>query len=983
MKTVTNPENKTSTYGYDKQGRQIWVLDINGYVSETKYNDKGEAIESRSSDGTIYRYNATTDALEVVQAGTPGLQRITKMEYDAAGRKIAETDSMGRVTTFVYDKVGRLKETISPDSTPNDDSDNARNKTEYYSDGLVKAQIDARGNRTEFRYDALGRQIVVIAADRTLNDLSDNPTTRYTYDKAGQQKTVTDALGHVTSYEYDELGRMVKTIFDDKTFATQDYDKLGRRIAATDQNDKRTEYRYDDLGRLTGVKDALQHWTEYGYNEFGQLLYQEDAKDQRTYYEYDNLGRRSAVKLPLNQRSSMTYDEVGNLKTMTDFNGKTITYDYNFQNQLTKKSFEDGSQVLYGYTLNGLQDTMTFKDGAGLTTAFYDYDYDVRDRLTKRTDILGSGINQTTRAIGYGYDIAGNQTSVTTTSGSTTYSYDERNRLDLVKLNGVLQADYDYAAANRLTKTTFGNGTEESRIYDNLNRLTELNSKRGAIELSKYIYTLDKVGNRKTATEAVNGQGRSISYIYDDLYRLTDEAISDVTNGDRTSKYTYDNVGNRLVKTVNGESTTYVYDANDRLLNEKVNGAIVSEYTYDNNGSTKTKTENGVTTTYTWNDEKRLVSATVGNGGTVEYSYNDQGIRVSSKQAGVETRYLLDEGITANVWEEYSANGTVQASYVYGNDLISQTRGSAASFYLVDGLGSTRLLTDSQGQVLNSYGYEAFGQTVNQSGSADNKYQYAGEQLDSTLGDYYLRQRFYDTSSGRFGRIDIWGGSLTEPMTLNKYIYAEDNPITNADPSGFMAMTLGESSNLLQTLSILAQIGSTTATTFVKTLAASRVRLFAAGLIAAGTLITSAASSALLQAQWEEQQKKIDAVILALGVSFGVPLFHYTSHEGMLGIFSSQNIRATAKYSGDGFTHPTGAYATNTPPIGPFTKTQLRALYKFGDAAWDVSHFVLLGSNQNSFYPTGYPGEWVAPAPYPGFPVPVIAVYTGVNLMPE
>ena len=50
---------------------------------------------------------------------------------------------------------------------------------------------------------------------------------------------------------------------------------------------------------------------------------------------------------------------------------------------------------------------------------------------------------------------------------------------------------------------------------------------------------------------------------------------------------------------------------------------------------------------------------------TYGYDNNGQGIRVSSTVDGVETRYLLDEGITANVWEEYSPNGTVQTSYVW------------------------------------------------------------------------------------------------------------------------------------------------------------------------------------------------------------------------------------------------------------------------------------------------------------------------------
>jgi RHS repeat-associated protein len=791
MRTMTDAEGHTSIYDYDKQGRQIAMTDFLGRKSESIYNEKGEMIASIAPDNT---------------PNNPNDNPRTESRYDAAGRKIADIDRLGRETRYVYDKVGRMTESIHADLTPNDWDDNARTRTEYYTDGLVKAQIDERGNRTEFLYDNLGRQIAVFAADKTPNTLSDNPTTRYVYDNAGQQRSMTDALGHTTTYQYDDLGRMVKTIFDDNTFMTQEYDDLGRRVGAIDQNEKRTEYRYDDLGRLTGVKNALLDWTTYDYNEIGQMVSMTDAELHTTRYEYDKLGRRSATILPLNQRSMMTYDSVGNLKTTTDFNGKTITLNYDEQNRLTEKLFQDGSKVVYGYTRNNLQDTVTFINATGAIDSSYDYDYDVRDRLVKRTDAIG-GVE---RAIAYGYDIASNMTSVTTASGITTYSYDERNRLDLVKQNNVLQADYDYDAANHLIKTSFGNNTEELRVYDTLNRLKELTNKRGAIDLAKYTYTLDKVGNRKAVTEMVDGKTRSIAYTYDDLYRLTDEAIVDAVNGNRTSHYVYDAVGNRDSKTVNGVTTTYGYDANDRLLTEKVGTATSVSYTYDNNGSTLTKVENGVTTTYTWNDEKRMVSATVGSTTTAEYVYNDQGIRVASKVNGVETRYLLDEGITANVWEEYATNGTVQASYVYGRDLISQTQANQTSYYLVDGLGSTRLLTDTQGQVLNSYGYEAFGQTVSQSGAASNKYQYAGEQFDGVLGDYYLRQRFYNTNSGRFGRMDTYGGKVREPITLHKYLYANANPSMFTDPTGLS--TMGEVLTGLLILGVLLSIGGSTKT---------------------------------------------------------------------------------------------------------------------------------------------------------------------------
>jgi YD repeat-containing protein len=58
----------------------------------------------------------------------------------------------------------------------------------------------------------------------------------------------------------------------------------------------------------------------------------------------------------------------------------------------------------------------------------------------------------------------------------------------------------------------------------------------------------------------------------------------------------------------------------------------------------------------------------------------------------------------------------LNASYVYEFDLISQERGNADSFYLVDGLGSTRGLTDASGVVTDTYNYDAFGNLIGVSG---------------------------------------------------------------------------------------------------------------------------------------------------------------------------------------------------------------------------------------------------------------------------
>jgi RHS repeat-associated protein len=70
-----------------------------------------------------------------------------------------------------------------------------------------------------------------------------------------------------------------------------------------------------------------------------------------------------------------------------------------------------------------------------------------------------------------------------------------------------------------------------------------------------------------------------------------------------------------------------------------------------------------------------------------------------------------------------------------------------------------------------------------------NQYLFAGEQYDSGLGDYYLRARYYDTETGRFTKRDFYEGRVGEPITMHKYIYANQNPATMTDPSGLVSMS--------------------------------------------------------------------------------------------------------------------------------------------------------------------------------------------------
>ncbi|OPF18912.1 hypothetical protein B1L04_05655 [Microcystis aeruginosa KW] len=784
---------------YDSKGNIIKVTDAEGNISQTIYDAAGQKIKEIDALGRVtkYVYSEGGQLLETIYPdATPNNDSDnprTRKEYDAANRVTADIDELGRPTQYQYDALGRLIYTIYPDLTPNDNTDNPRKETRYDKAGRVIAEVDERGNITRYTYDDAGRRTETILPDSTPNNDTDNPRILVTYDALGHQISQTDPLGRKTEFIYDNLGRSTGQIFADNTSISTTFDQAGRVIAKIDQEGNKTKYEYNALGQLTAVIDALNNRTEYGYNELGNLITQKDAKANITKYEYDGIGRRIATQLPLNQHSTTQYDQVGNIVSTTDFNGEIITFIYDERNRLIRKALPNNEQVIYTYTLTGQRATET--DSNGTIT----YQYDSRNRLLSRIDPDGVKIE-------YTYDAAGNRTSVNIPSGKTSYTFDEQNRLKTVTdfSNGV--TNYTYDLAGNLSKTTLPNGTIETREYDLLNRLLYLQNSNSSGVINSFRYTLDKVGNRLAVVEQ---DGRKVNYEYDDIYRLLEEEVIDGTT--RTISYTYDAVSNRLTRNDSGEgNTTYEYDQNDRLLKEVTNG-VTTTYTYDNNGNTLSKTTGTDKVNYQWNAENRLIGLDNNGDGVndVTNKYDSDGIRISQTVNGDETRFLVDKNRDyAQVLQEYTPSKIIKASYVYGHDLISQLRNSQRSFYHVDGLGSTRALTDSNGLVSDRYAYEAFGEIIKQLGNTKNLYLFAGEQRDPNLGLDYLRARYYDPQTGKFTVRDTFEGNLQIPITLHRYIYANANPILYIDPSGnfFSLSGIGAALSILSTLVTIGSV---------------------------------------------------------------------------------------------------------------------------------------------------------------------------------
>lgn len=80
---------------------------------------------------------------------------------------------------------------------------------------------------------------------------------------------------------------------------------------------------------------------------------------------------------------------------------------------------------------------------------------------------------------------------------------------------------------------------------------------------------------------------------------------------------------------------------------------------------------------------------------------------------------------------------------------------------------------------------------INNDSGFNNAYTYRGYRFDSESGLYFLQSRYYAAGIGRFLTKDSVLGNDANPKTLNRYAYAEGDPVNKVDPSGNGAELVG------------------------------------------------------------------------------------------------------------------------------------------------------------------------------------------------
>ncbi len=168
--------------------------------------------------------------------------------------------------------------------------------------------------------------------------------------------------------------------------------------------------------------------------------------------------------------------------------------------------------------------------------------------------------------------------------------------------------------------------------------------------------------------------------------------------------------------------------------------------------------------------------------GAKTYARDPFGSKVSETSGASTTDYLFDG---AEVVQEKTGTATTYYTRGLGDRLINRRAGTGMlRYYHHDSIGSVVGLTDSAGDLTDTYSYTAFGSLKNRTGTDAQPYRYLGNAYRSQAGLYDFHARMYDLGAGRFTSTDPVSGLATMPQTQNPYAYGINGPLAYPDPNG-------------------------------------------------------------------------------------------------------------------------------------------------------------------------------------------------------
>ena len=496
----------------------------------------------------------------------------------------------------------------------------------------------------------------------------------------------------------------------------------------------------------------------------------------------------------------------------TDFDGSQTIYSYDVGGKLIKVTRSDGRSLTQGYDSYGRMNSQTDTAYGSLSLTL-----DGNGRATREAwahSSLGTSFNAT---VDYAWDGNSNRTQVSTSGQAIKASYNTLNQLDTLTHPDGSTTRFAYDNAGNRVQVTRADGSTSDYQYNAANQLTAvLHKKADGADIASFVYTLNAAGQRTQVAERMLEVGspaatveRTVHYQYDAAGKLLQEQVAQTAPAvfASTIDYVYDPVGNRSRRTVshNGQVTSYQYDSHDRLTQsvDSLNGT--TSYQWDERGNLVQKASPADTTTYAWTVDNRLAKVSTA-AKTVEYGYDSSGRRikrlVKEGATTTETHYKVDHqrNYSEILVESTKVNSGAWVDTVHVHtpdgvgELIASTTAGAQTQLFSDGLGSVRVAQTAA--TSHVFSYDAFGialgategMPANAADASATSHRYTGEYADSQTGLLHLRARDYDPQVGRFISMDEHPGANRIPLTLNKYLYGNADPVNTVDPSGNFSM---------------------------------------------------------------------------------------------------------------------------------------------------------------------------------------------------
>jgi RHS repeat-associated protein len=517
-------------------------------------------------------------------------------------------------------------------------------------------------------------------------------------DKGGQTVTLYYDGNNNLDYIKDANNRVFQINLNASGLITSVSDPLNRTAA----------FQYDSQGFLTGITDMGSYMSLLNYTSL-PIAYASDGTvinktvltsvitpigETRISYEFLTPAGSTSVNKKIsfsNEQTTKSFTWIPvslnqGINRYTDANGSNYDYYINTDSSRLEKMVPpiSASTTFYGYDAYGNRNLTTV--GSYVTSLVFDANgnitkiTDPRGKISNLTYYTNNNLNTVTDPMGrlttYIYDAANNLTGITTPTGSTAFTYNAYNLLATSKNPNNFTTTYSYNASGYLTGIQPPSGTAVTMINDNPGRVTSMTS-RGVTttyqydnldQVTKISYpdgtSVDKTYDFKNLVSEKDRGGRTSSYEYE----CSSSCQLRNSNGPQgTINYIRDGNGNIKTLSVNGQATSYEYDAMDRLLKQINPDGTYKQYTYDAIGNKLTRRdENGDVTIYSY-DYNLLTNINYpGSTPDVSFSYNNNGEVTSMIDGTGTTTYSYDNSgrLTGKDGPESDDN----FSYGYDND---------------------------------------------------------------------------------------------------------------------------------------------------------------------------------------------------------------------------------------------------------------------------------------------------------------------------